>query len=116
MRSKASEQDSAMLYCYTIGWSETDQAYIARVAEFPSLAAHGRTQVIALRQIRLVVAAVLEELHRSGEPIPEPYGKRSFSGQFRIRIPPDRHRELVIEAATQHVSLNTLVNLKLEAS
>ncbi|MEK6408659.1 MAG: type II toxin-antitoxin system HicB family antitoxin [Acidobacteriota bacterium] len=67
-------------YLYTVGWSEDDRAYVARVAEFPSLAAHGDSQEAALRSIQQVVKVVLKDMAASKESVPEPLGKRSFSG------------------------------------
>lgn len=115
MKSRTSDESRAELYNYSVGWSEEDRAFIARVAEFPSLAAHGRTQAAALKQMRSVVASVCADLHDTGESIPEPFGRRTFSGQFRVRIPPSKHRELALEAAKHNLSLNTLINLKLNA-
>jgi predicted HicB family RNase H-like nuclease len=102
-------------YLYIVGWSEEDETYVARVAEFSSLAAHGDTPEAALQEIKKVVRAVLKDLAVSNEPIPEPYGKRSFSGRLHLRLPEYLHRQLVIEATQQGVSLNQLINLKLEA-
>ena len=103
-------------YLYTVGWSEADEAFVARVAEFPSLAAHGDTQEEALREIKSVVGFVLNDLKESDEPIPEPFGRRSFSGKLVLRMPEYMHRQLALEALQQGVSLNQLLNLKLEAS
>lgn len=55
-------------YLYTVGWSEDDEAYVARVAEFPSLAAHGNSREAALRSIQKVARAVLKDMARSKEP------------------------------------------------
>ena len=49
-------------YAYNVMWSEADQAYIGRVVEFPSLAAHGPSPVSALQEITDVVRYVLEDL------------------------------------------------------
>jgi predicted HicB family RNase H-like nuclease len=106
---------TAKHYLYTVGWSDDDDAYVARVAEFPSLAAHGDSQESALGSLQQVVQAVLKDLARSKEPIPQPLGKRSFSGRLNVRMPSYLHRYLAIEAAQQSVSLNQLINLKLEA-
>lgn len=103
-------------YLYSVGWSEKDDAFIARVAEFPSLAAHGDTQEDALREIKDVVKFVLSDLKENKEPVPEPLGKRSFSGRLVLRMPEYLHRKLALEASQQGVSLNQLLNLKLEAS
>ena len=89
---------------------------IARVAEFPSLAAHGETQEEALREIKDVVGFVLNDLTESGEPLPEPFGKRSFSGRLVLRMPEYMHRQLALEAMQQGISLNQLLNLKLEGA
>jgi predicted RNase H-like HicB family nuclease len=61
--------------------------FVARVAEFPSLAAHGETQESAMLEIKNVVEFVLKDLEESNEPIPEPFGKRSFSGRLVLRMP-----------------------------
>jgi predicted HicB family RNase H-like nuclease len=103
-------------YLYSVGWSEEDEAFVARIAEFPSLAAHGETQEAAMLEIKNVVEVVLKDLSESEEPIPEPFGKRSFSGKLVLRMPEYMHRQLALEAMQQGVSLNQLLNLKLEAS
>jgi predicted HicB family RNase H-like nuclease len=38
---------------------------------------------------------------------------RRYSGQFKVRIPPEVHRRLSIEASESKVSLNRLVSAKL---
>jgi predicted HicB family RNase H-like nuclease len=103
-------------YLYSVGWSEEDDAFIARIAEFPSLAAHGDTQEEALKEIKEVVSFVLKDLSESKEPIPEPFGKRTFSGKLVLRMPEYMHRQLTLEAMQQGISLNQLLNLKLEAN
>jgi len=79
-------------YLYSVGWSEEDAAFVARVAEFPSLAAHGDTLENALGEIKNVVELVLRDLEENNEPIPEHFGKRSFSGQLVLRMPEYLHR------------------------
>lgn len=100
-------------YSYTVTWSEEDGVFIGRVAEFPSLAAHGRTQEKALAEIRTVVEYVLDDLRESGEPIPEPLGKRTYSGRLNLRLSKDLHRRLALESSAQGVSLNSWINTKL---
>lgn len=55
-----------------MAWSEEDEVFIGRGAEFPSLAAHGDTQEKSLRAIRTLVGFVIDDLKESGEPVPEP--------------------------------------------
>jgi predicted HicB family RNase H-like nuclease len=103
-------------YCYTVAWSQEDECYIARVAELPSLAAHGDTQEDALQEVSRLVAYVVQDLEESGEPVPEPFAIRQYSGRFNVRIGSSLHRTLAVEAANQGISLNQLVTQKLSAS
>jgi predicted HicB family RNase H-like nuclease len=109
-------ENRAEEYSYTVAWSDEDDAFIGRVAEFPSLAAHGKSQEKALREIRNVVELVLEDLASEKEPIPEPLGKRHYSGKLNLRMSKELHRRLALESATQGVSLNALINTKLVRS
>lgn len=101
-------------YSYNVAWSEENGVFIGRVSEFPSLAAHGASQEKALREIRTVVGYVLQDLAEEGGTIPVPLGKRSFSGKLNLRMPKDLHRRLALESERQGVSLNALINSKLE--
>ena len=100
-------------YEYKVAWSEEDKAYIGRVAEFPSLAAHGDTPEAALKEIQFVVSAVLEDLKEQGEKPPEPLSTGQYSGRLNVSMPEYLHRELASEAAWQSVSLNELIVSKL---
>ena len=61
-------------YLYTVGWSEDGEAYVAQVAEFPSLAAHGDSEEAALRSLQQVVKSVLKEMAISNQSTPHPFG------------------------------------------
>lgn len=96
-------------YAYRVWWSQEDGAYIATVAEFPSLSCVEETQADAFFGIVDIVGCVLEDMAAAGETAPTPFASRSYSGKFALRMPPEKHRQLAIEAAEQHVSLNQLV-------
>ena len=96
-------------YAYRVLWSEEDRAYIATVAEFPSLSCVEENQADAFFGIVGIVEGVLRDMADAGEDIPIPFACRRYSGKFALRIPPEKHRQLAIEAAEQHVSLNQLV-------
>lgn len=100
-------------YAYRVIWSEDDQEYVGLCAEFPSLSWLAPSQESALRGIRKVVAEVRDDLVSHGESVPEPLAGKQYSGKFLIRVPPDVHRELAIEAAEAGVSLNRLASAKL---
>jgi predicted HicB family RNase H-like nuclease len=84
-------------------------------AEFPSLSWLATTPDAALKGIRRVVAQSVEDMRNSGEDVPQPLAEKRYSGQFRVRIPPEVHRALATQAAEQGVSLNRLASAKLAA-
>ncbi len=100
-------------YTYRVLWSEEDQEHVALCTEFPSLSWLAPTPEGALRGIRKTVAEVVADMQANGENIPEPLASRKFSGKFMVRVPPETHRHLAMEAAEEHISLNRLVSAKL---
>ena len=114
--AQQSKQFDTRNYIYSVVWSEEDDAFIGRVLEFPSLAAHGSTQAKALGEIRSVVQHACEDLQDSGEAVPEPLNKRRYSGTLNVRLPKYLHRQLAIEAAEEGISLNQLISTKLAAT
>jgi len=100
-------------YTYRLTWSEEDSEYVGLCAEFPSLSWLAPTPEVALEGIRRVVADVVVDVKASGELVPEPIAVRRYSGKFMVRIPPEVHRRLALEAAEAGVSLNRLASAKL---
>ena len=100
-------------YTYRVTWSEDDHAYVSLCAEFPSLSWLAKTPEAALKGIRKLVADVRKDLHENGETIPEPIACRRYSGKFMVRVPPEIHRNLAIQAAESGVSLNRIASSKL---
>ena len=80
-------------YTYRVTWSEEDGEYVGLSTEFPSLSWLADTQEAALAGIRDTV--------------------KRYSGKFTVRVPPDVHRKLQIQAAESKVSFNRLVSAKL---
>ncbi len=102
-------------YTYRVTWSPEDGEHVGLCVEFPALSWLAHTPNAALTGIRKLVAESVEDLKTEGKPIPEPLAERCYSGEFRVRIPSELHRSLVLQAAEQGVSLNRLASLKLSA-
>tara|TARA_B110000503_G_scaffold37745_2_gene61732 strand:- start:31342 stop:31668 length:327 start_codon:yes stop_codon:yes gene_type:complete len=100
-------------YTYRLTWSEEDGEHIGLCVEFPSLSWLDSTPEKALAGIRKVVKEVLTDITNSGEIVPEPISIRNYSGKFMVRVPPETHRNLAVQAAESGVSLNRLVSSKL---
>ncbi len=100
-------------YTYRVTWSADDNEYAGLCAEFPSLSWLSKTPEGALRGIRKVIADVVNDMKKNREEIPEPIANRIYSGKFMVRVLPDAHRKLAIQAAEAGVSLNRLASAKL---
>lgn len=100
-------------YTYRVTWSPEDGEHVGLCAEFPSLSWLAATPEKALAGIRKVVDEVVADMAANGETIPEPLAEKHYSGQFKVRIPPELHRSLAMQAAEQGVSLNRLASAKL---
>lgn len=102
-------------YTFRVTWSPEDGEHVGLCAEFPSLSWLAGTPESALEGIRKLVAEAVADMEASGEPVPAPFAEKHYSGEFRVRIPPEVHRALAIQAAEQGVSLNRLASAKLAA-
>jgi predicted RNase H-like HicB family nuclease len=100
-------------YTYRVLWSNEDKEYVGLCAEFPSLSWLAETQEEAFLGIRGVVGEVVSDMQLNGEPIPEPIVTKRYSGHILVRVPPEVHQTLALEAAESNISLNRLVNAKL---
>ncbi|WP_310449821.1 toxin-antitoxin system HicB family antitoxin [Sulfuritalea sp.] len=102
-------------YTYRVTWSAEDGEHVGLCAEFPSLSWLAKTPEAALKGIRRVVSEAVADMQATGEAVPVPLAEKHYSGEFRVRIPPQVHRALATEAAEQGVSLNRLASAKLAA-
>jgi len=102
-------------YTYRVTWSAEDSEHVGLCTEFPSLSWLDKTPEAALKGIRQIVAEAVADMQATGETIPVPLAEKNYSGEFRVRIPPEVHRSLALQAAEQGVSLNRLASAKLAA-
>ncbi|MGA2332025.1 MAG: type II toxin-antitoxin system HicB family antitoxin [Syntrophales bacterium] len=100
-------------YTYRVTWSEDDKEYVGLCAEFPSLSWLAKTPELALKGIRELVKGVIEDMRHTGEEIPQPIASKRYSGKFMVRVPPEVHRHLAIQASESGVSLNRIAGAKL---
>ena len=100
-------------YTYRVTWSEEDGEFVGLCAEFSSLSWLAASPQAALKGIRSVVSDCTKDMIANNEDIPKPIAIRQYSGKFIVRIPPEVHRQLAIEAAESGVSLNRVASAKL---
>lgn len=97
------------LFTYRTFWSEPDREFVGLCAELPSLSWLGASHQQALAGIKKIVRDVLLDMTKTGETVPEPIATKRFSGELRVRLPPNLHRQLAIRAAEAETSLNRIL-------
>ena len=100
--------DIADRYAYRIVWSEEDEEFVGLCAEFGSISHLDKTPEKAFAGIRELVAFSVRWLREEGKPVPEPLFTRRYSGTLTLRVPPETHRALAMDAAEAGVSMNRL--------
>jgi len=100
-------------YTYRVTWSEEDSEFVGLCAEFPKLSWLAKSPEDALQGIRLVVSESIKDMVNHGEVTPAPIATRKYSGKFMVRVPPEVHRHLALEAAESGVSLNRIISARL---
>ncbi|AIY01935.1 hypothetical protein ART_2336 [Arthrobacter sp. PAMC 25486] len=103
-------------YTYRVRWSGEDGEFVGTVAELPSLSWLDADRALAFQGIQDRVGEVVADMLSAGETPPAAIADREYSGKFMIRVPPEVHRRLVLEAAEQDVSLNRLATSRLVGS
>jgi len=93
-------------YTYRITWSEEDNEYVGLCTEFPSLSWLAATRTAALEGIEKLVSEMINDLLAQGETPPQALAERVFSGKLVLRMTPEQHRRLAINAIEEGVSLN----------
>ena len=103
-------------YSYRVTWSAEDGEFVATCLEFPSLSWLAPTQIEALQGLEAVVSDVLADMAEQREKVPVPFSERTYSGTFNVRIGEGLHRDLVVHAAEDGLSLNQYVVKKLASA
>jgi antitoxin HicB len=89
---------------------DEDGDFVARVEELSGCAAHGKTETEALRNLEEAKELWVSDCLETGSPVPEPAVEEVLpSGKWVQRVPRSLHKQLVLTAKQEGVSLNQLV-------
>ncbi len=89
---------------------DDDSDWLAHLVELPHVSAFATSPQKALSELKIVWEAVKASYVERQEPIPVAPARRRYSGAFNVRVAREVHRQLVIKAAQEGVSLNALVS------
>lgn len=84
-----------------IEWSDEDQCFIGSALPLIGPCCHGKDEVSVLRQLNEIIAS-----WENCEPLPK--SQKNYTGKFLLRISPELHKTLAIQAQQRNTSLNRL--------
>jgi len=87
--------------------------WFGRVTELPGCITEADNFAELEMMIQDAKQSWLEIALADGRAIPEPRLEEDYSGRFVVRVPKSLHKQLVISAQKEGVSLNMLVNVAL---
>ncbi len=97
-------------YTFRVFWSEDDEAWIAVCDEFKLMSfIDEESQFDAFTGMVNLLQSTLDDLYKEGKEPPVPFSKRKYSGKFPLRMTPEQHRRIAMEAAEMGVSMNQLL-------
>lgn len=106
--SKEAKKYLELPYTYTLE-REKDadgEYFVIRVNELSGCMSHGKTIERAYENIKDAMLGWISVCLESRNKVPTP---ENFSGKFLVRVPSTLHKELVVRANKEGVSLNQLV-------
>lgn len=97
---------------------DEDGDVVARIAELPGCAAHGKTQAAALENLQEAQRLWIQDAIEAGDAVPVPEKEEEVlpSGKWVQRVPRTLHQRLAQLAKKENVSLNQLVTSMLSES
>jgi predicted RNase H-like HicB family nuclease len=107
--AKAKTRKAEVLeYQVNLAYDARDGIYVARVPELENCHTHGATPEEALANAKEAIELWLDTAKAKRIPIPEPMGRKKFSGKFVVRTPEELHATLAQEALRRGKSMNEL--------
>ncbi len=101
-------------YTFNVKWSEKDRAFMGTCLEFKSLSSIAKSPEKAIEEIQCVVKETIERMENEGVLVPEPLSTKEFKGKLTLRVTPELHRSMAIEAGRRGETVNKYIINKLK--
>lgn len=101
-------------YLKIVKWSEEDQCYVGYCPGLMLGGVHGDDEVSVYQALCEVVDEWLQIHNEENLPLPPFTADKNYTGKFVLRIPPELHERLTIQAMIEGDSLNNYCKKVLE--
>jgi predicted HicB family RNase H-like nuclease len=115
-RTRTQIKDAAKRYVKIVEWSEKDGVFVGSAPPLIGQACHGDSEEEVLAQLQTIVEEWVEILLSDKKPLPAELDKKTYSGRFVVRVKPELHKRLALQAAAREESLNEFIVSRLASS
>jgi predicted HicB family RNase H-like nuclease len=94
-------------YLKIVEWSEEDKCYVGTCPGLMLGGIHGADEAKVYRELCQAVEEWIEIYRKEGHPLPAATAGKDYSGKFVVRVGPELHKALAVDAFRRGESLNT---------
>ena len=100
-------------YIKLVTWSDEDKCFIGTCPGLFAGGVHGDNEADVYKELCQVVDEWIADYTKNGEPLPDATADKQYSGRFVLRIDPELHKQLDLQALANRQSLNKYCEQKL---
>ncbi len=94
-------------YLKIVEWSEEDGCYVGTCPGLMLGGVHGDHEAATYRELCQTVEEWIEICRKDGMPLPAATAGKEYSGKFLLRVGPELHKILAVDAIRRGTSLNS---------
>ncbi len=94
-------------YLKIVEWSEEDGCYVGTCPGLMLGGIHGADEAKVYRELCQAVEEWIEICRKDGTPLPAATAGKEYSGKFVVRVGPELHKALTVDAFRRGESLNS---------
>lgn len=91
-------------------------AFAAVIPKFPKMLVMADTPKELHEAVVETIELAIKQRKKEGRPVPEPDKNPKYNGKILVRIKPELHEQLYLEAQASRLSLNRYIQNKLETA
>jgi predicted HicB family RNase H-like nuclease len=97
-------------YLKIVEWSDEDKCFVGRCPGLFFGGCHGADEVAVYHELREIVREHVGYMLERKKQLPPATAGRSYSGKFVVRMNPELHKKISMQAESRGESLNQFVN------
>ncbi len=97
--------DEGKRFIRVVEWSEEDGCFVGSAPPLIGRCCHGDSESKVLRELSSIIREWIAIHEAEGRPLPPASAGKRYSGKFVVRVSPEVHQSLTLQALAKGVSL-----------